>query len=118
MEATFNYTITGWSVKPEHIGFLIPLTLINLASLVIMIFVILGTTSGSYKSDPISAKSLILAEHHPQNFEPSGWKDCAVYDSRHNKVGDFSSLPTILVIVDVDYPLQLEENKEDSESQS
>lgn len=89
VKGTFNYQILGWSVNADHIGFLMPLTIVNLASLVLMIFAILGTKSGSYKYDPVNAKSLVLADIHVERSDPSGWSDVVIY--RDREVGDFRS---------------------------
>ena len=96
---TLNYMIMGWSLKPGHIGFLMPITIVNLASLAIMVVVILRTTNGSYRSDPVSAKSLVLAEHHLEEGDPTGWKDYVTYHDRLSKVREiFRSLSMIPVL--------------------
>lgn len=77
----------GWRVTTQHIGFLMPITIVNLAALVIMVLVIIGRTDHDYKCDPVSAKSLVLAEHHFVESDPTGWKDCVRYRERPTKVG-------------------------------
>ncbi|KAF8812665.1 hypothetical protein BYT27DRAFT_7159083 [Phlegmacium glaucopus] len=84
-EVTGNitYTVFGWSTESEHIGLIMPLTIVNFTSLVIMILAIIRTTYGSYQSNPTEAMALALAEHHHAD-EPQGWKDRVIFRDRQS----------------------------------
>ena len=73
--------MVGWLVTPIQILLLMPMTVVNLASLVITIFVILNATLGSFESHPTQVKTLAVATHYLDEDEATGRKDCAVYMS-------------------------------------
>ncbi|KAF8812670.1 hypothetical protein BYT27DRAFT_7239675 [Phlegmacium glaucopus] len=81
-----TYTVFGWSTGPENIGPIIPLTIINFTSFVIMILAIIRTTHGSYQSNPTEVMALALAEHQPVDHEPQGWKDRVIYRDRQENL--------------------------------
>lgn len=85
VNGTFTYSVLGWSVKLEHIGFLLPITIVNLASFVIMILAIIVTKPASYDSDPLDPKALVLAEHYFDAKDVKGWKDRVTYRDRPNQ---------------------------------
>jgi hypothetical protein len=64
-----------------------PMTVVNLVSFFIMIFVIVNATPGSFESDPTHVKTLAMATHYLDEDESTGWKDCVVYHERYNEVG-------------------------------
>ena len=75
---TVNYMVMGWSVNYESIGFLIPMTLVILASLVVLIMALRvhAKSGGNAKSggggfDPLKPNALILlaAVHHDDEEE-------------------------------------------------
>ncbi|KAF8812669.1 hypothetical protein BYT27DRAFT_7132302 [Phlegmacium glaucopus] len=76
-----TYTLFGWSTGSENIGQLMPLTIINFTSFVIMILAIIQTTHGSYQSNPTEPMALALAEHHHAD-ERHGWKDRVIFRDR------------------------------------
>jgi len=60
-----TYTVTGWSVNHRNIYFLLPMTFINLATLIL---VIIATYLGDkilYEFDPTDARSLVFASGNP-----------------------------------------------------
>ena len=83
---TVNGTLTtnmiGWVAKPVHIGFLMPMTILNLASLIIVITSISRAKKGCYEFDPTDPRSLLLADPRLDESEPSGWADGVSYRSR------------------------------------
>ena len=93
------FQLSGWSVKTDHIGLLMPLTIVNLASLILMILVIMGTVSGSYRSDPVDATSLALARLYTAKNDPTGWDDYVTYHDRSEdrEVGHFR--PPVYMII-------------------
>ncbi|KAF8812671.1 hypothetical protein BYT27DRAFT_7132308 [Phlegmacium glaucopus] len=78
-----TYTVFGWFTGSDNIGLLMPLTIINFTSFVIMILAIIRTTHGSYQSDPTEPMALALAEHHHAD-EPQGWKDRVIFRDRQS----------------------------------
>jgi len=88
LTGTFTYRVLGWSVKLDHIGFLMPITIVNLASFFIMILAIIGTKPVSYDSDPLDPKALVLAEHYFDTNDVEGWKDRVTYRDRSNRADE------------------------------
>jgi hypothetical protein len=74
--------VIGWVAKPVHIGFLMPMTILNLASLIIVLKSISRAKGGCYEFDPTDPRPLILAEPSLDESEPSGWADGVSYRSR------------------------------------
>ncbi|KDR77667.1 hypothetical protein GALMADRAFT_209945 [Galerina marginata CBS 339.88] len=62
MNGVTVYSVLGWSVLNESFGFLIPMTLINLTSLVLLLVAMFRTKRGSYKYDPTDPEVLALAK--------------------------------------------------------
>ncbi|KAF8872658.1 hypothetical protein CPB84DRAFT_1691252, partial [Gymnopilus junonius] len=56
---TLSYQVIGWSVRPAHIGFLMPMTVVNLASLVILLTAMSMARSGVETYDPTDPRVLM-----------------------------------------------------------
>jgi hypothetical protein len=63
-----NYLVMGWSVNSESIGFLIPMTLVILAALIVLIMAMVSAKSGGGAFDPLKPHALILLTdmHHDE----------------------------------------------------
>ncbi|KAF8812674.1 hypothetical protein BYT27DRAFT_7335420 [Phlegmacium glaucopus] len=85
VDGSGTYTVFGWSTEDDHIGLIMPLTIVNLASLVLMILAIIWTTYGSYQSNPTEVMALALAQHHHAH-EPQGWKDKVTFRDRQENL--------------------------------
>jgi len=57
---TVNYMVMGWSVNYESIGFLIPMTLVILAALIVLIIAMTNAKGGGSIFDPLKPGALIL----------------------------------------------------------
>jgi len=77
-----NAEVTGWVAKPVHIAFLMPMTIINLASLVIMLIAIVRAKRSHDEFDPTDLRPLLFAEPSLDESDPSGWADGVSYRSR------------------------------------
>ena len=74
--------VTGWVAKPVHIGFLMPMTILNLASLIVVLVSIAKAKRGYHGFDLTDPRSLLLAESSLDESEPSGWADGVSHRSR------------------------------------
>ena len=81
LNGTFSAEVTGWVAKPVHIGFLLPMTILNLASLIVVLISI-ARAKRSYEFDPIDPRPLLLAMPNPDESDDSGWADSVSYRSR------------------------------------
>jgi len=79
---TMSAEVTGWVAKPIHIAFLMPMTILNIASLILALVSIAKEKRSPYKFDPTDPRSLVLAESRLNDSEPSGWSDGVSYHSR------------------------------------
>ena len=64
---TVNYMAMGWSVNYESVGFLIPMTIVNLASLAVLIVAMrVSAKSGGSTFNPLKPGALLLLTtvHH------------------------------------------------------
>jgi len=70
--------VIGWLSTPENGSFLIPMTIVNLASLIILLKVIFKAKRGGYQFDPLQPNSLISAsaDIRKDSFE---WEDKVEY---------------------------------------
>jgi len=59
-----------------------PMTIINLASFVIMLTAKSKAKRGCYEFDPSDPRPLVLAEPSLDEGEPSGWADSVTYRPR------------------------------------
>ncbi|KDR68987.1 hypothetical protein GALMADRAFT_48934, partial [Galerina marginata CBS 339.88] len=62
VNGSVTYTVLGWTAGPEHIGFLMPMTVINLATFVVFVIAMARRKKGRYIYDPVDPKVLALAE--------------------------------------------------------
>jgi len=74
--------VTGWVGKPVHIGFLMPMTIINLSSLIIVLISITKAKRGCHEFDLTDPRSLVSAEPSLDESDHSGWADGVSYRSR------------------------------------
>ena len=58
-----SYTVLGWSVNNENIGYLLPMTIINLASLILLLVAMFRRNKGSFRDDPTDPE--VLASSTP-----------------------------------------------------
>jgi hypothetical protein len=78
----FSAEVTGWVAKPVHIGFLMPMTILNLVSLIIVWISIARAKSGCHEFDLTDPRSLVSAESSLDESDHSGWADGVSYRSR------------------------------------
>ena len=62
VEGLTIYTVLGWSVTLAMIGYLFPITIINLASLILLLVAMFRRKKGSFKDDPTDPEVLAAAE--------------------------------------------------------
>ena len=74
--------VTGWVAKPVHIGFLMPMTILNLISLTIVLICMARVKRGCHEFDFTDPRSLVSAESIPDESDQSGWADGVLYRSR------------------------------------
>ena len=82
MNGTFSAEVTGLVAKPVHIAFLIPMTILNLVSLIAVLISIAKAKRGRHEFDPIDPRPLLLAEPSLNQGDDSGWSDRVLYRSR------------------------------------
>jgi len=82
MNGMMNAEVTGWVAKPVHIGFLMPMTILNLSSLIIVLISIAKAKGGCHELDLTDPRTLVFAESSLDESEPSGWADSVLYRSR------------------------------------
>ncbi len=78
VEGTATYQVIGWSSKIIHIGFLMPMTLINLSSLIVIIIVLVVARGKAHSFDPTETRSL-LAANTEESHRPKDWNDQVSY---------------------------------------
>ena len=79
MNGTLSAEVTGWVAKPVHIGFLMPMTILNFASLIIVLISIGRAKRDCHEFDPTDPRSLVLAESGLDESDHSGWADRVSY---------------------------------------
>jgi hypothetical protein len=95
VNGTLSEEVMGWVAKPVHIAFLLPVTIINLASLfVILIAKVKEKRRGRYEFDPSDPRPLVLAEHLLAEGDPSGWTDGVSY--RPREVCECRTIPVLI----------------------
>ena len=82
VNGTMSAEVTGWAAKPVHIGFLMPMTILNLASFILMLISIALRRRDIHEFDPTDPRSLVLAASRVNESEPTGWADGVTYRSR------------------------------------
>jgi hypothetical protein len=70
------------TLKPVHIGFLMPMTILNLASLIIVLISIARAKRDCHEFDPTDPRSLVSAESILDESDHSGWADSVSYRER------------------------------------
>lgn len=88
VEGNATFQVVGWSAEIEHIGFLMPMTLINLFSLIIIVTVLVMSKGQAHNFDPTDTRPL-LAANAPEGQKPEDWDDRVFYLSRR-EVRDYS----------------------------
>ena len=92
----------GWSVNYESIGFLIPMTIVNLASLIVLIMAMIGAKGGGSAFDPLKPGALLLMtavhrgeeEENEASSDPIEWKHTVKY---HTEVRDFQCMMRLVI---------------------
>jgi len=82
VNGTLSAGVMGWVAKPVHIGFLMPMTILNLASLIIMSISMARAKRGCHEIDLTDPRSLVSAESSLEESDHSGWTDGVSYRSR------------------------------------
>jgi hypothetical protein len=82
VNGTWSAEVTGWVAKPVHIGFLMPMTILNLASLIIVLISKARAKRDCDEFDPTDPRSLVSAESSLDESDHSGWADSVSYRSR------------------------------------
>lgn len=62
VEGWAEYAVLGWSVNSGNIGYLFPMTIVNLASLILLLVAMFKRKKGSFKYDPTDPEVLAAAE--------------------------------------------------------
>jgi hypothetical protein len=73
-----TYQVIGWVATRENGGFLIPMTVVNLASLFVLLKVMFKVKGGDYQFDPLEPNSLISASPDIGK-RPLKWEDTVEY---------------------------------------
>ena len=81
MNGMLSAEVTGWVAKPVHIGFLMPMTILNLASLIIVLISKARAKRDCHEFDPTDPRSLVSAESSLDESDHSGWADGVSYRS-------------------------------------
>jgi len=56
-----SYQVRGWFMEADNIGFLVPMTIVNLASFVLLLVAVFNAKRGDYKFDPLTPNALLSA---------------------------------------------------------
>ena len=62
VEGSTTYAVLGWWVNFASIGYLMPMTIINLASLILLLVAMFRRKKGSFKDDPTDPEILASAK--------------------------------------------------------
>ena len=62
VEGSTIYTVIGWSADSANIGYLLPMTIVNLASLILLLVAMFKRKKGSFKYDPTDPEVLAAAK--------------------------------------------------------
>jgi hypothetical protein len=75
--------VMGWSVNFESIGFLIPMTIVNLAALIVLVMAMISAKGGGNGFDPLKPHALLLmaAVHNAEEDQPVEWEHTVKYRS-------------------------------------
>jgi hypothetical protein len=79
-----NVDVMGWVAKPVHIGFLLPMSILNLASFIIVWISIAKDAEkrSCHEFDLTDPRSLVSAESCLDESDHSGWADGVSYRPR------------------------------------
>ena len=61
VEGRTKYWVLGWSVNLGNVGYLLPMTIINLASFILLVVAMFRRKKGSFKDDPTHPEVLASA---------------------------------------------------------
>jgi len=61
------------------VGFLVPMTVLNFASLAIILVAMFNAKSSGYKFDPCDPNALLSASYKVEDGQPMEWKDQVKY---------------------------------------
>ena len=81
VNGTLSAEVTGWVAKPVHIGFLMPMTILNLTSLIIVLISMAREKRCHHEFDLTDPRSLVSAESIPDESDRSGWANGVLYRS-------------------------------------
>jgi hypothetical protein len=70
-----------------------PMTILNLASLILVLISMERAKKDCHKLDITDPRSLVLADSHLNDSEPSGWSDGILYRAR--EVCEFHMIPVL-----------------------
>jgi hypothetical protein len=73
-----NYQVRGWFVELRNIGFLVPMTILNLASLVMILLAMFNAKAGGHRFDPFDPNALLSASYKVKDGHMK-WKDPVKY---------------------------------------
>ena len=62
VEGWTDYAVLGWWVNFGNVGYLLPMTIINLASLILLLVAMFRRKKGSFKDDPTDPEVLVAAK--------------------------------------------------------
>jgi len=82
VNGTLSAEVIGWVAKPLHIGFLMPMTILNVVALVIILIAMFQSKGGCKEFDPTDPRPLVLAAPNLAKGDPSGWTDGVSYRRR------------------------------------
>jgi hypothetical protein len=75
-----SYIVLGWFATADNIGYLMPMTLVNLASLCVLIRAMYHAKGGGYKYDPLKPNALLAASTDVKDPDaPVEWEDKVKY---------------------------------------
>jgi hypothetical protein len=69
----------GWSADFQSIGFLMPMTLVILAALIVLLMAMFNGKRGDYTSDPLNPRTLLSVSPDTEEDKPAEWHDKVVY---------------------------------------
>ena len=83
VNGTLSYETIGWSVKFENIWLLLPMTIINLVSFLLLLTSMSIGELGDNKVDPTDPRQLIYSTYIINDTHTnSGWKDKVMFPGR------------------------------------
>ncbi|KAF8984978.1 hypothetical protein BDQ17DRAFT_1496433 [Cyathus striatus] len=95
-----SFEVVGWSVDIRHVGFLMPMTLVNLAALIVLIIAIVMSKTVAKRFDPTDIRPLLVA-YIPKAHGPDDWEHIVTYDDTVRY--DFISFYIMLITIHNDY---------------